>query len=263
MLTSTPLRVEEYHPRMGRLLPMGLFGCVLALATSLVMTGPARADIPSPCTHANFKAPPRLAIVAPVLYAESPLDTDCTSPFLSEKFSAKWQAVAENGAVVDEVWYHTTSNPDQWGEDPAISLVDSVHLGRWIWRPKAGFTDYQPPAIDESLILQEMNTPTTDVRVASATSVTAARSGKKVTVSTRANRYWTSAHAFGAWGLPAGIIQYRVPGTSNWYGLKNVSADAYGRYAYTYTISNRREYRAIMFNARYVWGSTSSNIASS
>lgn len=44
--------------------------------------------------------------------------------------------------------------------------------------------------------------------------------------------------------------------------MKNVAADGYGRYAYTYTVSSRRDYRFISFDkAPYIYGSVSSNVS--
>jgi hypothetical protein len=222
----------------------------------------ATADYPSPCTYANFEAPARLSFVGQWLNATSPLHNDCTSPFLSEKFSAMWGAVATNGAVVDEVFYHTTGDATTWDEDPAINVEDTIHLGRWSWRPESGFTDIDLPGINETLTLQEMNSPTSDVRVGSSGTVSATRHGGLVTLRSQSKRYWTSTHAFGRWAKAVGVIQYRVPGTATWHNLKNVSADGYGRYVYTYRVSSRRDYRVIAFDtAPYIWGSVSSGIA--
>ena len=106
-----------------------------------------------------------------------------------------------------------------------------------------------------------MNTPVTDVRVGSGNYVSAIRHGGRVTVTTRAYRYWTSTHAFGVWAGAFGVIQYRLPGQTTWHPLKNVYSDGYGRYSYTYTTRATREYRAIMLDTPYIWGAASARTA--
>ena len=258
--------LEVYGVRVTRARLVRRLSVLLAAiaVSSVVAPAHALADYPSPCTYADFNAPGRVAVVRQFTGFDSgeDLDSNCMSPFLSEKFSATWEAVAENGTVVDEVWFHTLSAPVTWDADPAMSVADSDHLGLWRWRPTRGFSDILPPYAEVTLTLQEMNSPTTDVRVGSAGRVVARRTGSKVTISTSSTRYWTSTHAFGPWSRAVGVIQYRTPGTTAWRSLKNVASDGYGRYSYTYTVSSRRDYRYIAFDkAPYIWGSISANVS--
>lgn len=258
--------LEVYAVGMTKARSIRRLSLLLAAFVVGSTTAPARAlaDYPSPCTHATFNAPLRVAVVRQVTGFDSraDLDSDCMIPYLSESFSARWQAVAGNDAVVNEVWFRTLRNPVSWGAGPAMAVTDSDHLGLWRWHPTSGFSDIIPPYAEETLTLQEMNSTTTDVRVGSAGTVVARRVGSKVTIATRSTRYWTSTHTFGPWYKAVGVIQYRTPGTTVWRSLKDVAADGYGRYAYTYTASSRRDYRYIAFNkAPYIWGSISSIVA--
>ncbi|MEO7753976.1 MAG: hypothetical protein ABIS35_11235 [Terracoccus sp.] len=236
----------------------------IGLAVGATPANALSQDFPSPCTHATFTAPARVSVVKQYTYfqSRSALDSDCLSPYLSEQFSARWHAVDETGSVVDDIWFHPLTNPNDWNADPDMDVVDSDHLGPWRWHPSGGFTDVALPDHAETLTLQEMNSSTSDVRVGSAGTVSAKRVGPRVTVTTRSTRYWTSTHTFGPWAKAVGVIQVRVPGTTAWKNLKNVAADGYGRYAYTYTVSSRRDYRVITFDkAPYIWGSVGSNVS--
>ncbi|MFC7489729.1 MULTISPECIES: hypothetical protein [unclassified Knoellia] len=239
-------------------------GAAASLSVLAVSAGPAgaQADPEAPCTYADLVLPPRVGISSRYTYPAAEVETDCWPPAEShpENLSMKWKAHAPSGRVGPEpVWYHSLSNPTQRDLDPPPYIFDHTSPGRWTWRPVSGYVDQRDST--RELTADEMNTPAVDVRVTSRAGITATRSGGKVTVSTRATRFWTSTAAFGTWGGAVGLIQYRVPGTTPWLGLKNVASDPYGRYSYTYTVSARREYRVLLFNATHVFGGSSTSSA--
>ncbi len=84
------------------------------------------------------------------------------------------------------------------------------------------------------------NAPTTTVKVGSWAGLQVTRSGSKVTLNTRVVRYATSLDENIPWVGETGIMQFRTPGTTTWQGLKNVTADSNGAYAYSYTSSAAR-----------------------
>jgi len=235
-----------------------------SLSTLAMSAVPATAQVDpeAPCTYADLVLPPRVGISSARVYPVAEVETDCWPPaeLHPENLSMVWSVHAPNGRVgPNPVWYHASMNPAHLVIDPPVHIFDHTSPGRWTWRPVSGYVDQRDAT--RELTAGEMNTPVVDVRVTSRAGITATRLGGKVTVSTRATRFWTSTVTFGPWGGAVGLIQYRVPGTTTWLGLKNVASDAQGRYSYTYTVSARRDYRVLLFNATYVFGGSSTAIS--
>ena len=236
-------------------------------AGGAVVSSPAAHAGADHCTHATLTMPSRVVVASRSQDLNSgKVSTDCLNweawSYGQLGFQAVWRAVGSDGlGIVDSRWHPLGSEPFIIWSIPPAHVDDSMRLGRWVWRPWSGFTAGDPDHEYTVLSLPEMNTPATDVRVGSVNYVAAVRHGGRVTVTTRAVRYWTSTHAFGIWAGARGLIQYRVPGQTTWHPLKNVYSDGYGRYSYTYTTSATREYRAIMWDATYVWGAASARTA--
>lgn len=170
-----------------------------------------------------------------------------------DAFDFRWEGYASNGVSQDRVvWAPFDMVPVPSIVDP-IQVNDTDQLGLWTWTPDRS---------NRGVPLSALNSPTMDVRLGSVSYVSASRNGTKVTISTRAYRWWQSTHAFGTWGLSKGLIQSRPAGSSGpWTNLKNVSSDNYGRYSYTWTTSATLQYRVVMSAQPYVWGNTSANTA--
>lgn len=221
-------------------------------AVGTVSAGPAASaralGEADPCSYAHLNVQRKVVLSVPSRAVAASVTTNCLD-WGSYDTADQWDGMA-GGANQDSVLYTTNSGGTQiWFADP-IQVSDTNRLGTWTWTPVRAL----PP-----LTLAGLNSPTMDVRVGSVSYVAATRAGSRVTVSTRAYRYWTSTHAFGTWGLSKGIIQWRTPGTTRWNNLKNVASDNYGKYSYRYTVTSTREYRVVMFDGQYAWGNTSAN----
>ncbi|GAA2476315.1 hypothetical protein GCM10009858_12210 [Terrabacter carboxydivorans] len=223
---------------------------LVTLVALVATTGaPARAaertaTTAGPCTYAHLWVQPKVVLSVPDRTANATVTTDCQD---FEYFTNTWDSWSgmAGGTVQGTVIFLTDHTTTARGIDALPQIFDTSRLGVWTWTPERTL----PP-----LTLDDLNTVRMDVRVGSASYVSARRSGATVTVSTRSYRYWTSTHAFGTWGRATGVIEWRTPGTTTWHGLKNVYADNLGRYSYRYTVSAVREYRVRTFDQPYVWG---------
>lgn len=242
--------------RRGESLTRGV-GVLCAALMGIAGVSPvaAQAATGSECDHVDLTVQPRVVMATKAREVKATvLPHEC---WKSGLFDYRWEGYATNGVSQERVvWAQFTPAPFCEIVDP-IWVTDTLHLGVWTWKPTHSTSDGK-----EVLPLSALNSPTMDVRLGSVSYVAASRSGGKVTISTRAYRWWQSTHAFGTWGLSTGIIQSRPAGsTGAWTNLKNVYSDNYGRYSYTWTTSSSRQYRVVMWDSTYVWGNTSANTA--
>lgn len=112
-------------------------------------------------------------------------------------------------------------------------------------------------AVDGDNNVYTQNAPKTVIKVVSYAGVSTSRAYGKTTVNTQATRYATSLDENIPYSGATGLIQYRTVGGSTWTGLKNVTANSKGAYSYTYTTSQKRDYRVVYNETNNVWGSTS------
>ncbi|MGL5817803.1 MAG: hypothetical protein ACRCYR_09595 [Phycicoccus sp.] len=133
--------------------------------------------------------------------------------------------------------------------------ADYDYIRRWQWNP-VGATD----AAGNSVV--QYGPSFTDLRLGSYGRVTATRSGAKVSVRTAASRYWIDGSRFIGWAGARGQIQWRTPGTTAWRGLKDVYSSSTGTYGYTYTTTQTREYRVVLYDntVKTIWGSISPTV---
>lgn len=130
-------------------------------------------------------------------------------------------------------------------------VQDIDQLGLWSWTPVSN-----PYAIVPA---DQMNRPVTDVRLGSRTSLTASRSGSKVTLTVGAARYWQSKHNWAAYTTARGLVEFRNVGTTTWRNLREIHPDAAGWETWSYYTTTKREYRAYLYTTTYIWGSQSPN----
>lgn len=136
------------------------------------------------------------------------------------------------------------------GERSSVwELFNDTPLGVRTWRPDGAFNNPFTAQYTQ-------NSPTTTVKVGSWASLTASRSGSKVTINTRAVRYATSLDRNIAWAGNPVTIQYRAKGASTWNTLRNATTNSAGAVQYSYTTSATREYRAVYAGTPYIWEAT-------
>ncbi|MCE1178823.1 MAG: hypothetical protein LWW86_07290 [Micrococcales bacterium] len=229
-------------------------GSAAMLGLTLIAAAPATAGEAqpgqTPCTYVNLIVPQTVRVAARTVTIPQAVRTDCNT----DEVGAAWSAaitVAGRGAATDKVDYWTP------GMNPIFTCFDPVEVtdqavGARTYRPSAStYPGGSWPGFDKQ------NSPTMDVRLGSVSYISAYRNGTKVSVLARSYRWWQSTHAYGVWMGAQGQIQYRKAGTSTWRPLKNATIGSDGRYWYSYTTAERREYRVVFGSVPYVWGSGS------
>lgn len=162
--------------------------------------------------------------------------------YYASDLSAAWSGYTSQGQE-DYVWFYNSSR-ETW------DIYDSRTLGTVTWRPAGA---------DESRTYNSFtqNSPTTDIRVGSWSSLYASRYGTQVNVWGNASRYSTYWQKPIAWQTTA-TIQYRNVGSTTWNTLKTVSIN--GSYKYTYYTSAQRDYRVVFAGTQYIWSNTSTTV---
>lgn len=130
------------------------------------------------------------------------------------------------------------------------AIYDWDNVGRYTWEP-----EYAYDSNDDDV---SQNTTHTDIRYGSWTSVSTARSGKKVTIKTKVRRYSASTSGKVNYKSASATIQYRGVGAKVWHKLKTVHTDKYGAASYTRSTKSTYQYRVVTSTASKIWGSTSS-----
>lgn len=218
--------------------------------TGWACTSPASAGAADqPCT-ANLNLPARVVIAQNDQHLASgggaTYTGSCVDFNLYQVLS--WTATGWGGEAASETGteycgnYLTVDNFLSFGTPPALGVLKFVGI------------DY--PQCGEAYRVA-MNSPSTDARLVSTAAMTAKRSGRLVTLTVRAGRLWTSTGKIGSYGAAFGSIQSSSDGVT-WRPLKNVLTVSGGAYTYAYHTGTRLKYRAIAFDAKYVWGSRSS-----
>lgn len=237
--------------RLRRILaPLGIAG-LLGVLLPAVVVAPAQAD--DTCVDV-LHLPPRWGL--------SPT-TDGSAMWGSDDIY-----MAPTGACSDEqgAFYDRWHATGDGGIGTAYIEMEMESCGAVLSGPGGAAFSTPPPVgrltftgtgeseCDQSPIA--VSDATMDVRVTSTAAVTASRSGKKVTITAGAKRYYTSTGNWGSWDQAFGVIQYRTSSTAAWQGLKYATTSN-GTYRYTYTTSAKRQYRVLWPNVQYVWGSAS------
>lgn len=168
----------------------------------------------------------------------TPTVTGGCSYYASSLF-AVWSGYTSQGA--EDSLYFDRSGSQHW------DVYDWHSLGRVTWRPEGA---------DESINYNEFtqNSPTTDVRLGSWSTIKATRSGTSVTLSSNGAR-WSSY-----WGKPIAFetsasFQYKDVGSSTWRTL--VTKSVKGSASYSYRTSATRDYRVVYSTTATTWGVTS------
>lgn len=164
---------------------------------------------------------------------------DCAS---QPGLNAIWYVGSNLTTSVDGVIFDGSAK-GTWG------LFSDTQLGTRTWKGWA--------AVDGATNSYTQNAPTTTVKVVSYAGLHTTRAGGRTTINTRVIRYATSLDETIPYAGETGLIQYRPVGGSTWLGLKNATANSKGLYSYTYTTSQKREYRVVFNEATYVWSSVS------
>ncbi len=144
---------------------------------------------------------------------------------------------AQDGVVLDG------SGPNVW------VLGRNTPLGARTWKGQL--------AVDAEGHDYQQNSPTTTVKVGSWAVLQATRSGRTVTVDTRAVRYATSLNRNIAWAGQRGTIQYRASASSTWTDLQSFTTNAGGAFRASFDDAGARQYRAVYDEDSYIWGATS------
>jgi hypothetical protein len=211
-------------------------------AVGMVATGLVTTAQPAAATGAcSLYVPSRIAVAQHYRAIGVRLGSNCVAAGVSW---ANWDGYHPTQGL-EEILIFDGSTTEYW------DLYDwDAPLGRWTWRPegayKSNFED-----------VYQYGPYYTDVRLASYGRATATRSGSKVNVRSVAMRYWTAESRFIGWAGARGQLQYRVPGTTIWRGLKEVYSYSNGAYSYTYTTNQVRDYRVVLYDYSTIWGSTS------
>ncbi len=209
--------------------------------------------------------PNRIDVNRPYISIKFTLQSDC---LLASMKSARWKATLADGDVLHTAHF-------QYTFEYQFDYFDHQRLGLLTWTPggaigggnpaidaTASQSETAPPGVDGTDSVTDVpltqNTPTTDVRVASSSTITVSRpTSTTLKINTAATRYAVTYHTFIAWAGASGQIQWRVPGTTAWNALKSVASDSAGKYSYTYTTSERREYRVYYPSVPYIFGNGS------
>lgn len=234
-----------------------VIGGLLAAATAVALsftgwawTSPASADVADQRCTANLSLPSRVVITQNDQHLASGGAATYTGSCVdSNRYQVlSWTATGWGGQASSETGtescgnYLTVDNFLDFGTPPALGVLKFVG------------TDH--PQCGEAYRVA-MNSPSTDARLISTATLTAQRSGRLVTLTVRAGRLWTSTGKMGSYSAAAGSIQSSSDGVI-WRPLKDVSTLSGGTYTYAYHTATHLKYRAVVYDAKYVWGSRSS-----
>ncbi|MGL5850735.1 MAG: hypothetical protein ACRCZD_08135 [Phycicoccus sp.] len=215
------------------------------VTAAAVLAAAAPSAAASSAGTCSLYVPSRVSIGQPYRAITVRLGPNCAAAGVVE---AAWTAYHPTQGLQAILYYDGTST-EVW------DLYEFDAIGRWQWRPEGAY--------DADLTEVSQYGPySTDVRLASYGRVTATRSGSRVTVRTTAARYWSDGGRFIGWAGARGQIQWRTPGTTTWRGLKEVYSSPTGTYSYTYSTSQSREYRVVLYDntVKTIWGSTSPTV---
>lgn len=225
---------------------------VIALGTSLAAASPAQAA-PKPqqeVSAVNLSVPRYVAIKKRQTFLNPTINCPEIECIWDNPYRATWTAYASGKAQETIIF-----SPYDMVPHPTLQVggyvQDTDRIGNWRWTPVSDGWSVLPQ--------NKMNSPLTDVRLGSNTSLAATRKGIKVTLKIGAANYRPSKHNWVAYSTARGLVQARKVGTTNWYNLREIHPDSAGWETWSYYTSVVKEYRAYLYTTPTIWGSQSPN----
>ena len=131
-------------------------------------------------------------------------------------------------------------------------FYDWDHLGTYYIEPDSAYT------VDSDTL--EQNSLVATVRLGSRATLSATRTGKYVTLRTKATRYTPSAEGFRAWRGRAVAFSYRTCATCSWKHLKTRTTGSTGRVQYRFFSPRAKYFRATTSDISTTWGRASGTV---
>lgn len=212
----------------------------------------------------SISVPSRVEVDRPSFVMPISKGADCQAAGVTE---ARWDAKQADGSLMEQAVFRFTQ-PYEW------VLLDFQWLGAWTWHPAGAKAPGDPalarkdagtpvPGASDPRAVQEItipqNTPKTDIRSKSIAYISPSRPANSmlVTINTTVTRYAQTTDGFIGWGGAKGQIQWKRDFETTWKPLKDVTADANGKYSWSYTATGEPgslKYRVYYPSVQYIFG---------
>lgn len=203
--------------------------CVAVPSTAHAATGACTLTVPSQVT-----------IARPTTYITPKISGGCALP----GGEGAWNRYSPSGTLLDS---YDSVEPDlqTW------IVNDTDQLGPSTWRPALA---YGPSGN------LTQNSPTSELRLGSAETIAATRSGTQVRLTGTVSYYSPSKHAFVRWAGAKTVVQYFDKSTNTWHNLKELISTSSGTVSWSLSTSVVRSYRLANYSTPSVWSAASAPI---